>query len=148
MIREGTNSMGRQRSVFLSSQERYSPQKLGLRTHRSGLLSPLIFMSAVRRLQNSRTGLKKRHLNKGYVSAEMHGSGPKCCTSSKGIWKKKEQHSSHLRKFGVCLRHWPLNQITEFVVGPPCSCWAGRTRMLQQNWKLDEYPEPYERHVG
>ena len=80
-------------------------KKLGLRTHRSGLLDPLIFMSAVRRLQNLRTSLKKRHLNNGSVAAEMHGSWPKSCSSSKRIWTKKEQHSSHLRKFGVFLRH-------------------------------------------
>ena len=66
--------------------------------------------------QNLRIGLRKRWNGRSDVPVKQRGGWPK---KSSKLMRNIKQHSSHLRRIGVYLRHQPLNQRKEKLLLTP-----------------------------
>ena len=99
-----------QSDVFDSLKPCYVMLTFETKILRSEIFAQVILISVTPVLQNFRIGLRRRRSGKSDGPVKQRGSWPKL---SKKWRRNTKQHSSQLRKIGVCLRYQPLNQREE-----------------------------------
>ena len=124
-----------QSDVFDSPKPCYVMLTFETKIHRLEWFARVILISVTPMLQNLRIGLKKRQNGKSDVPVKQRGSWPKISSN----WRRNtKQHSSHLWRIGVHLRHQILNLRKENLLQTPerrCT-WSAKRIWILLKWIL------------